>query len=178
MAATPSMDRITSPWGRLQRQQRRFGQQRRRQHLPDPRPPAVYVHGTARPSSALAATRPTSAAWPGRSGSRVLFSNADGSLTTKEDTNKRVNAPSNWSSTYSVGSNLTLDVVKFIHQENVAVTTMTLTNKSAKRDQAITVAADSTFATGPARSRSMVQSRQADRHLLFPLQALLPSMPA
>ena len=79
---------------------------------------------------------------------RVLFSNADGSLTTKEDTSKRVNAPSNWSSTYSVGSNLTLDVVKFIHQENVAVTTMTLTNKSAE-DQAITVAADSTFATEP-----------------------------
>ena len=81
---------------------------------------------------------------------RVLFSNADGSLTTKEDTSKRVNAPSNWSSTYSVGSNLTLDVVKFIHQENVAVTTMTLTNKSAE-DQAITVAADSTFATEPGR---------------------------
>ncbi len=73
----------------------------------------------------------SSAAWPGRSG-RVLFSNADGSLTTKEDTSKRVNAPSNWSSTYSVGSNLTLDVVKFIHQENVAVTTMTLTNKSRR----------------------------------------------
>ena len=80
----------------------------------------------------------------------VLFSNADGSLTTKEDTSKRVNAPSNWSSTYSVGSNLTLDVVKFIHQENVAVTTMTLTNKSAE-DQAITVAADSTFATEPGK---------------------------
>ena len=81
---------------------------------------------------------------------RVLFSNADGSLATKEDTSKRVNAPSNWSSTYSVGSNLTLDVVKFIHQENVAVTTMTLTNKSAE-DQAITVAADSTFATEPGK---------------------------
>ena len=81
---------------------------------------------------------------------RVLFSNADGSLTTKEDTSKRVNAPSNWPSTYSVGSNLTLDVVKFIHQENVAVTTMTLTNKSAE-DQAITVAADSTFATEPGK---------------------------
>lgn len=81
---------------------------------------------------------------------RVLFSNADGSLTTKEDTSKRINAPSNWSSTYSVGSNLTLDVVKFIHQENVAVTTMTLTNKSAE-DQAITVAADSTFATEPGK---------------------------
>ena len=81
---------------------------------------------------------------------RILFSNADGSLTTKEDTSKRVNAPSNWSSTYSVGSNLTLDVVKFIHQENVAVTTMTLTNKSAE-DQAITVAADSTFATEPGK---------------------------
>ena len=81
---------------------------------------------------------------------RVLFSNADGSLTTKEDTSKRVNAPSNWSSTYSVGSNLTLDVVKFIHQENVAVTTMTLTNKSAE-DQTITVAADSTFATEPGK---------------------------
>ena len=81
---------------------------------------------------------------------RVLFSNADGSLTTKEDTSKRVNAPSNWSSTYSVGSNLTLDIVKFIHQENVAVTTMTLTNKSAE-DQAITVAADSTFATEPGK---------------------------
>ena len=80
----------------------------------------------------------------------VLFSNADGSLTTKEDTSKRVNAPSNWSSTYSVGSNLTLDVVKFIHQENVAVTTMTLTNKSAE-DQAITVAADSIFATEPGK---------------------------
>ena len=81
---------------------------------------------------------------------RVLFSNADGSLTTKEDTSKRVNAPSNWSSTYSVGSNLTLDVVKFIHQENVAVTTMTLTNKSAE-DQAITVVADSIFATEPGK---------------------------
>ena len=81
---------------------------------------------------------------------RVLFSNADGSLTTKEDTSKRVNAPSNWSGTYSVGSNLTLDVVKFIHQENVAVTTMTLTNKSAE-DQAITVAADSIFATEPGK---------------------------
>lgn len=81
---------------------------------------------------------------------RILFSNADGSLTTKEDTSKRVNAPSNWSGTYSVGSNLTLDVVKFIHQENVAVTTMTLTNKSAE-DQAITVAADSTFATEPGK---------------------------
>ena len=81
---------------------------------------------------------------------RVLFSNADGSLTTKEDTSKRINAPSNWSGTYSVGSNLTLDVVKFIHQENVAVTTMTLTNKSAE-DQAITVAADSTFATEPGK---------------------------
>ena len=81
---------------------------------------------------------------------RVLFSNADGSLTTKEDTSKRVNAPSNWSSTYSVGSNLTLDVVKFIHQENIAVTTMTLTNKSAE-DQTITVAADSTFATEPGK---------------------------
>ena len=81
---------------------------------------------------------------------RILFSNADGSLTTKEDTSKRVNAPSNWSSTYSVGSNLTLDIVKFIHQENVAVTTMTLTNKSAE-DQAITVAADSTFATEPGK---------------------------
>ena len=81
---------------------------------------------------------------------RVLFSNADGSLTTEEDTSKRVNAPSNWSSTYSVGSNLTLDVVKFIHQENVAVTTMTLTNKSAE-DQAITVAADSIFATEPGK---------------------------
>ena len=81
---------------------------------------------------------------------RVLFSNADGRLTTKEDTSKRVNAPSNWSSTYSVGSNLTLDVVKFIHQENVAVTTMTLTNKSAE-DQAITVAADSIFATEPGK---------------------------
>ena len=81
---------------------------------------------------------------------RVLFSNADGSLTTKEDTSKRVNAPSNWSSTYSVGSNLTLDVVKFIHQENVAVTTMTLTNESAE-DQAITVAADSIFATEPGK---------------------------
>ena len=81
---------------------------------------------------------------------RVLFSNADGRLTTKEDTSKRVNAPSNWSSTYSVGSNLTLDVVKFIHQENVAVTTMTLTNKSAE-DQTITVAADSTFATEPGK---------------------------
>ena len=81
---------------------------------------------------------------------RILFSNADGSLTTKEDTSKRINAPSNWSSTYSVGSNLTLDVVKFIHQENVAVTTMTLTNKSAE-DQAITVAADSTFATEPGK---------------------------
>ena len=81
---------------------------------------------------------------------RVLFSNADGSLTTKEDTSKRVNAPSNWSSTYSVGSNLTLDVVKFIHQENVAVTTMTLTNKSAE-DQTITVAADSIFATEPGK---------------------------
>ena len=81
---------------------------------------------------------------------RVLFSNADGSLTTKEDTSKRVNAPSNWSGTYSVGSNLTLDIVKFIHQENVAVTTMTLTNKSAE-DQAITVAADSTFATEPGK---------------------------
>ena len=91
---------------------------------------------------------------------RVLFSNADGSLTTKEDTSKRVNAPSNWSSTYSVGSNLTLDVVKFIHQENVAVTTMTLTNKSAE-DQAITVAADSIFATEPGKARSMVQSRQS-----------------
>ena len=81
---------------------------------------------------------------------RVLFSNADGSLTTEEDTSKRVNAPSNWSGTYSVGSNLTLDIVKFIHQENVAVTTMTLTNKSAE-DQAITVAADSTFATEPGK---------------------------
>ena len=81
---------------------------------------------------------------------RILFSNADGSLTTKEDTSKRVNAPSNWSSTYSVGSNLTLDIVKFIHQENVAVTTMTLTNKSAE-DQTITVAADSTFATEPGK---------------------------
>ena len=81
---------------------------------------------------------------------RVLFSNADGSLATKEDTSKRVNAPSNWSSTYSVGSNLMLDVVKFIHQENVAVTTMTLTNKSAE-DQAITVAADSIFATEPGK---------------------------
>ena len=81
---------------------------------------------------------------------RILFSNADGSLTTKEDTSKRVNAPSNWSGTYSVGSNLTLDIVKFIHQENVAVTTMTLTNKSAE-DQAITVAADSAFATEPGK---------------------------
>ena len=40
--------------------------------------------------------------------------------------------------------------MKFIHQENVAVTTMTLTNKSAE-DQAITVAADSIFATEPGK---------------------------
>ena len=81
---------------------------------------------------------------------RVLFSNADGSLTTKEDTSKRVNAPSNWSSTYSVGSNLTLDVVKFIHQENVAVTTMTLKNNT-EEEQNVTVAADSIFATEPGK---------------------------
>ena len=81
---------------------------------------------------------------------RVLFSNADGSLTTEEDTSKRVNAPSNWSSTYSVGSNLTLDVVKFIHQENVAVTTMTLKNNT-EEEQNVTVAADSTFATEPGK---------------------------
>ena len=74
----------------------------------------------------------------------VYFSQDGASLTTREDTTKRVNYPSNWVSTYSVGSDLTLDVTKFIHQQNVAVTTMTLSNKT-DADVALTAEAYSGF---------------------------------
>ena len=74
----------------------------------------------------------------------ITFTQDGSRLTTREDTTKRVNYPSNWVSTYSVGTGLTAEVVKFIHQENVAVTTVKLTN-AGETDQTVTANAYSGF---------------------------------
>ena len=74
----------------------------------------------------------------------ITFASNGTSLSTSEDTSKRVNYPSNWVSSYAVGDDLTADVTKFINQENVAVTAITLTNNS-EADVAVTVKAASDF---------------------------------
>lgn len=74
----------------------------------------------------------------------ITFQSGGSSLTTSEDTSSRVNYPSNWVSTYSVGDSLAADVTKFISQENVAVTAITLRNTSGA-DQNVTVNATSSF---------------------------------
>ena len=74
----------------------------------------------------------------------ITFTQDGSRLSTREDTTKRVNYPSNWVSTYSVGTGLTAEVVKFIHQENVAVTTVKLTN-AGETDQTVTANAYSGF---------------------------------
>ncbi len=74
----------------------------------------------------------------------ITFYQNGSKISTSEKTAQRINYPSNWVSTYSVGSNLSLNVTKFISNENVAVTAMTLNNTSAN-DQTITVNAASGF---------------------------------
>ncbi len=74
----------------------------------------------------------------------ITFHSEGRQLSTSETTSKRVNYPSNWVSLYTVGSNLTADVTKFINQENVAVTAITLTNIS-QTEQTVTVQAASDF---------------------------------
>lgn len=74
----------------------------------------------------------------------ITFQSGGSDLSTSENTDKRVNYPSNWVSTYSVGDSLEADVTKFISQENVAVTAVTLRNTSGA-DQTVTVNASSPF---------------------------------
>jgi len=74
----------------------------------------------------------------------VTFQSGGSALSAKEDTSKRVNCPSNWAGTYAVGTGLAADVTKFISQENVAVTAVTLRNTSGA-DQTVTVSAASGF---------------------------------
>lgn len=73
----------------------------------------------------------------------INFSEGSSTLSSKEVTSKRVNYPSNWVSQYQVGS-LTADVEKFISNENVAVTTVNLTNTEGS-DKTITVNVNSNF---------------------------------
>ena len=77
---------------------------------------------------------------------QITFAQDGTRLSTSEDTTQRVNYPSNWVGTYAVGSGLGLqaDVTKFISQENVAVTAVTLRN-SGETDQTVQVNAYSGF---------------------------------
>lgn len=68
---------------------------------------------------------------------RITFSQDGESLSTKENTDLRVNQPSNWASQYTVDNGLTVDVVKFISDQNVAVTTMTMEHLSGRRRRQI-----------------------------------------
>ena len=74
----------------------------------------------------------------------VTFRQNGSALSARENTAKRVNYPSNWVSQYTVGSDLTADVTKFISDNNVAVTAITLNNTSGS-DQTVTVQAASSF---------------------------------
>ncbi len=74
----------------------------------------------------------------------ITFESGGSSLRTTEDTSSRVNYPSNWVSTYSVGSSLAADVTKFISDQNVAVTALTLRNTS-EADQTVTVNVTSSY---------------------------------
>lgn len=76
----------------------------------------------------------------------VTFASNGENISTREQSANRVNMPSNWTSTYTVGSSLTADVTKFISQQNVAVTAITLNNVS-ETEQTVTVNAASGFVT-------------------------------
>lgn len=75
---------------------------------------------------------------------RITFRSGDTELKTSEDTGKRVNYPSNWVGSYQVGDALQAEVTKFISQENVAVTAVTLQNTSGS-EQKIIVGANSSY---------------------------------
>lgn len=74
----------------------------------------------------------------------ITFQSGGEELSYSEDTSARINYPSNWVSTYNVGDSLEADVTKFISNENVAVTAITLRNTSGS-DQTVTVNATSGF---------------------------------
>lgn len=72
----------------------------------------------------------------------IHFSDGSGKLNMQEVTANRMNYPSNWVGQYTAGT-LTADVTKFISNENVAVTVVTLTNSGgADKDITVDVASD------------------------------------
>ena len=75
----------------------------------------------------------------------ITFAQDGTSIRTSETTASRVNYPSNWVSVYTLrNTNITADVTKFINQENVAVTCVTLSN-AGEEDVTLTVNAASGF---------------------------------
>ena len=82
----------------------------------------------------------------------VSFSQNGAAVQTTEQTATRVNQPSNWYSTYTLRnvSNVTLQVTKFIAEQNVAVTAMTLVN-SGEEDVELKLTASSPYAAEPGR---------------------------
>ena len=74
----------------------------------------------------------------------ITFQSEGSNIRTSEQTSKRINYPSHWVSSYTVGEALTADVEKFINFENVAVTIVTLNNIS-EAEQTVTVNAYSGF---------------------------------
>ena len=66
----------------------------------------------------------------------ISFKDGSTSLSSTEDAAARVNTPSNWTGTYTLGSsNVTAKVSKFISYEDVAVTLVTLENSSDAEKQ-------------------------------------------
>ena len=81
----------------------------------------------------------------------ITFAQNGSNLTTREQTANRVNQPSNWYSTYTVGNtDVVAQVTKFISEQNVAVTALTLVNSGAS-DVTLTLNASSPYTTSPSK---------------------------
>ncbi|MBR6119770.1 MAG: discoidin domain-containing protein [Oscillospiraceae bacterium] len=81
----------------------------------------------------------------------VTFAQNGSGLRASEQSANRVNMPSNWYSTYSLGSTgVTAQVTKFISEQNVAFTAITLVNEGSE-DVALTMNAASNYVNTPGK---------------------------
>jgi len=81
----------------------------------------------------------------------VTFAQNGSSLRASEQSANRVNMPSNWYSTYSLGSTgVTAQVTKFISEQNVAFTAITLVNEGSE-NVTLTMNAASNYVNTPGK---------------------------
>ena len=81
----------------------------------------------------------------------VTFSQNGANVSSSEQNSNRVNAPSYWYSVYNLGSTgVSAQVTKFISEQNVAVTAITLVN-NGEADVELTLTASSAYARTPGK---------------------------